>query len=121
MSQKLPKNNNLLSNARDLRKNMTPQERKLWYDFLRTYPVKIYKQKIIANYIVDFYCDSAKLVIELDGSQHYEEEAIAYDANRTEVFESYGLKVLRYTNLEIVKQFDAVCQEIDGEIQNRRK
>ena len=73
---------------------MTPQERRLWYQFLRTYPVKIYKQRIIGSYIVDFYCASAKLVIEIDGSQHFEEQGLAYDAERTSYLESFTLLLL---------------------------
>ncbi len=75
----LPKNPELLKRARQLRRDMTPQERRLWYDFFKIYPVHIYRQKIIGNYIVDFYCASSKLVIELDGSQHYSDEALEYD------------------------------------------
>ena len=108
----LPKNNDLLKNARALRKEMTPQELRLWYRFLRTYPVKIYKQRIIGEYIVDFYCHSARLVIELDGSQHYDPEGIAYDEARTAYLESLGLKVVRFSNADINVRFSAVCEEI---------
>ena len=79
----IPKDNSQLENARRLRSEMTPHERKLWYLFLRKYPVKIYKQRIIGRFIVDFYCASAKLVIELDGSQHYEPQGMAYDSERS--------------------------------------
>ena len=109
----LPKNNDLLKNARALRKEMTPQELRLWYRFLRTYPVKIYKQRIIGEYIVDFYCHSAKLVIEIDGSQHYDPQCIAYDKERTAFLESLGLKVIRFSNADINVRFSAVCEEID--------
>ena len=115
----IPKNNNLLENARYLRREMTPHERKLWYMFLRYYPVKIYKQRIIDSFIVDFYCASAKLVIELDGSQHYEEQGLAYDAKRTAILESYGLKVIRYSNYDIDRNFEAVCDQIDMIIKER--
>jgi len=98
---------------------MTPEERKLWYLFLRTYPVKIYKQRIISDYIVDFYCASAKLVIELDGSQHYEETGLLHDERRTAVIESYGLKVIRFSNADISQRFRAVCEQIDLEIKER--
>ena len=91
----VPKNGQMLPRARELRRNMTPQEKKLWYQFLRKYPVKIYKQRIIESFIVDFYCASAKLVIELDGSQHYTEQGEAYDAERSACFERYGLEVIR--------------------------
>jgi len=108
----VPKDNTKLKTARRLRREMTPHERKLWYLFLRTYPVKVYKQRIIGKYIVDFYCASAKLVIEIDGSQHYGEQD-SYDAARTAVLESYGLKVIRYSNREIDRDFPAVCEQID--------
>ncbi len=96
---------------------MTPQERKLWYLFLRKYPIKIYKQRIIDQYIVDFYCAKAKLVIEIDGSQHYTEEGMYHDANRSCAFEKYDLTVMRFSNREIDKEFDAVCEAIHAKIQ----
>ena len=108
----LPKNNDLLKNAKALRKEMTPQELRLWYRFLRTYPAKIYKQRIIGEYIVDFYCHAAKLVIEIDGSQHYDPEGVAYDEKRTAYLESLGLKVVRFSNADINVRFSAVCEEI---------
>lgn len=104
----------LLSSARKLRKNMTKEERHLWYDFLRTYPVKFTKQKIIGNYIVDFYCAEAKIVIELDGSQHFEPEAIEHDAVRTSFLASFGLTVYRIPNSEVNRNFTAVCEYIDS-------
>ena len=115
----IPKDNKQLENARRLRREMTPHERKLWYLFLRKYPVKIYKQRIIGGFIVDFYCASAKLVIELDGSQHYELQGLAYDAERSQFLTALGLKVLRFTNREIDKEFDGVCAQIDRAIQDR--
>ena len=108
----LSKNNDLLKNARTLRKEMTPQELRLWYRFLRTYPVKIYKQRIIGEYIVDFYCHPARLVIEIDGSQHYDPESVVYDKKRTTYLESLGLKVIRFSNADINVRFSAVCEEI---------
>ena len=116
----IPKDNAKLETARKLRREMTPHERKLWYLFLQKYPVKIYKQRIIGEYIVDFYCASAKLVIELDGSQHFEEQAAAYDAKRSEVLEAYGLKVIRFSNREVDREFKAVCEEIDRIINERK-
>ena len=110
---KIVKNNSLLTNARSLRKEMTKQERHLWYDFLRYYPVKIYKQRIIDNYIVDFYCAKARLVIELDGSQHYTADGLAYDAIRTAVLEKYHLYVMRFSNTDVDKNFEGVCLTID--------
>ena len=115
----IPKNNSLLENARRLRREMTPQERKLWYLFLRKYPVKIYKQRIIDSFIADFYCASAKLVIEIDGSQHYEEEGLAYDAERTAKIESYGLQVIRFSNADVDRNFSGVCERIDSVIKER--
>ena len=116
---KLNKNKSLLNIARILRRNMTRQEKHLWYDFLRHYPVKIYKQRIIDNYIADFYCHSARLVIELDGSQQYTTEGKSYDEARTEVLERYGLYVLRFSNRDIDDKFDGVCYIIDKTIKER--
>lgn len=109
----------LLPYARKLRGEMTPQERKLWYLFLRTYPIKIYKQKIIESFIVDFYCAPAKLVIEVDGSQHYMEDGLAYDKARSSILEKHQLKVLRFSNHDIDTHFSAVCDTIDHIIQSR--
>ena len=115
----LPKNEKLLKNARELRKEMTRHEKHLWYDFLKSYPIKIYKQKIIGNYIVDFYCHTAKLVIELDGSQHYFDEGIEQDKARDVFFNNLGLKVLRFSNREIDENFKGVCEYSDLMIKNR--
>ena len=114
----IPRKAKLLPNARALRRDMTPQERHLWYDFLRDYPVKIYKQRIIGSFIVDFYCAAAKLVIELDGSQHYEEQGLAYDAERTAFLEGLGLKVIRFSNADINSRFKSVCEAIHSTIQD---
>ena len=116
----IPKDNSKLETARKLRREMTPQERKLWYLFLQKYPVKIYKQRIIDRFVVDFYCASAKLVIEIDGSQHYEEQGKAYDTERTAILESYGLKVIRYSNREIDRHFREVCDQIDYIVKERQ-
>ena len=113
------KNNKMLPVARRLRREMTPQEKTLWYQFLRSYPVKIYKQRIIESFIVDFYCADARLVIELDGSQHYTEQGKAYDEERSQILNLYDLEVLRFTNLELDQQFDAVCEVIDREVKAR--
>ena len=115
----IPKDNNQLEIARQLRREMTPQERKLWYLFLRTYPVKIYKQRIIGKFIVDFYCACAKLVIEVDGSQHYEPQGMAYDAERSAFLTSLGLEVLRFSNRDIERNFNSVCEQIDLVIHQR--
>ena len=115
----LPRNTQNLDNARKLRREMTPQERHLWYDFLRTYPIKIYRQKIIGGYIVDFYCDAAKTVIELDGSQHYEESGLVYDEARSAYLKKLGLVVVRYLNQDITNNFSGVCENIDRVIKAR--
>ena len=101
-------------------RELTPQERHLWYDFLQHYPVKVYKQRIIDSFIADFYCASARLVIEVDGSQHFTAEGLLRDAARTEIIEQYDLLVVRYTNHEIDTQFDAVCNHIMHLIETRR-
>ena len=110
-------NKSLVNIGKTLRKNMTKEERRLWYDFLRGYPIRFLRQKIIGNYIVDFYCAKANLIIELDGSQHYEENAVSRDNERTEYLESQGLKVIRIPNNEINNNFCGVCEFIDNEIQ----
>ena len=116
----LPYNKNLIPKAKKLRKNMTPQEKHLWYDFLSKYPktFRFQRQKTINNYIVDFYCHKAKLVIELDGSQHFTDEGIIYDKERTKILQTYGLTIVRFTNYEIDKKFDSVCKYIDCYINN---
>ena len=108
------KNNNpeLTQIAQKLRKNMTKEERHLWYDFLKELPVTIQRQKVIGKYIVDFYCASANLVIEIDGSQHYELESIEEDAVRDKHMNNLGLVVKRYANNEIHKDFESVCADI---------
>lgn len=109
-------NPDLVPFAKNLRKNMTREERHLWYDFLKNHPFRFQRQKIIANYIVDFYCAEAKLVIELDGSQHFENEELQRDAERTAFLEQYGLKILRIPNIEINRNFQSVCEYIDLQI-----
>ena len=96
---------------------MTPHERKLWYLFLRKYQVKIYKQRIIGRFIVDFYCACAKLVIEIDGSQHYEPQSMAYDAERSVFLSALDLEVLRFSNRDIDRDYRGVCEQIDLTIQ----
>ena len=117
MDSKYNKNNIPL--ARQLRKNMTKEERHLWYDFLRTYSVKFIRQKTIGRYIVDFYCAEAQLVIELDGSQHYEPQGMAYDSERSAFLTALGLEVLRFSNRDIDRDFRGVCEQIDNAIQYR--
>lgn len=106
-------NKNLVPFAKQLRKEMTKEERHLWYDFLRSYPVRFSRQKVLGKYIVDFYSAEAKLVIELDGSQHFDEFAIKKDAERTSFLESYGLNVIRIPNNELNENFYEVCEYID--------
>ena len=105
-------NSKLTGNAKTLRKSMTKEERHLWYDFLKTLPVTANRQKVIGKYIVDFYIASSKIVIELDGSQHYEDNAKENDAKRDEFLKSLGIKVLRYSNLDINQRFESVCEDI---------
>ena len=105
-------NKEIVSTARMLRKNMTKEEKHLWYDFLRTYPVRFLRQKVLGKYIVDFYCAEAKLVVELDGSGHYTESGKQYDKERTVFLEEYGLTVIRISNLEIHNNFCGVCDYI---------
>ena len=112
-------NPKLVSNARKLRKNMTKEERHLWYDFLKDYPVRFYRQKILGRYIVDFYCADAKLVVELDGSQHYDPEAMKKEYKRTAFLEQYDLRVLRIPNNEVMKNVLGVCEHIDYHVRKR--
>ena len=110
-----------LTNARNLRHNMTPEERHLWYDFLRAYPIKFTRQKILGWYIADFYSASAKLIIELDGSQHYDLEHAEKDTARTQYLEQFGILVLRIPNNAIHTNFSGVCDYIDRIAQERTK
>ena len=105
-------NPKLKDNARELRKNMTKEERHLWYDFLKRLPVTVHRQKTLGTYIVDFYIASAKVVIELDGSQHYEKPHQARDEQRDAYMESIGCKVLRYSNADVNYRFEGVCEDI---------
>ncbi len=115
----LPRNKNLKALSANLRNKDTKEEKHLWYDFLRSYPVRFNRQRIIGGYIVDFHCPKAKLVIELDGSQHYEEETAAKDKARTEFLQSLDLEVIRFTNSDINRNFEAVCNAIDYEVKKR--
>ena len=105
-------NPNLTPHARELRKNMTKEEKKLWYQFLRDLPCQFHRQFVIGRYIVDFYCPLAKLIIELDGAQHYENDAPSYDKERDEYLQSLGNTVLRYTNIEFHRNFRGICEDI---------
>ncbi|MBQ6873642.1 MAG: endonuclease domain-containing protein [Clostridia bacterium] len=112
-------NKKLLENAKELRKHMTLQERHLWYDFLRKYHMKFYKQRPIATYIADFYCPEAKLVIEIDGSQHYSDEGLINDENRTYVLNMFDLEVIRFSNHDVNTNFEGVCIAINEKIKER--
>ena len=110
-------NAKLVPTAKMLRKNMTKEERHLWYDYLRTHPARFSRQKVLGNYIVDFYSAQAKLVIELDGGGHYTEAAKQYDEERTAFLQAYGLTVIRIPNNAIHNQFRDVCDYIDLQVQ----
>ena len=114
-------NKKLVSFARGLRKNMTKEEKHLWYDFLKNYDVKFNRQKVLGRYIADFYSAELKLVIELDGSQHYDPEAKLYDEERTEFFKGYDIEVIRINNLEVTRTFRGVCLYIDTIVKRRMK
>ena len=113
-------NKEMKDKAQELRRGATPQENKLWYDYLKHYAVQFRRQKQFARYIVDFYCSSAKLVIEIDGAQHYTEEGIIHDRARTAYLESLGLFVLRFTNHEVENRFEEICARIDQVVDERQ-
>ena len=115
----MAQNDKILRFSQKLRKNMTKEERHLWYDFLKSYPEQFKRQFPFGPYIVDFYCHQAKLVIELDGSQHCEPEEIAYDNARTAYLEEQGLYVLRISNRDVFVQFCPVCELIDRTVKTR--
>lgn len=101
----LPYQGKLIPRAKELRKDATKQENHLWYDFLRGYPMRFQRQKTIDGFIADFYCHVARLVVEVDGSQHYDEQGLAYDKERSAIFAEYGVKVIRFSNLEMSRAF----------------
>ena len=105
-------NQKLTRAAQSLRKNMTKEERRLWYEFLKELPITVNRQKTIGRYIVDFYCAAAKLVIELDGSQHYEAQGKMCDKIRDDYLKSQGFRILRYSNADINHRFKEVCEDI---------
>lgn len=109
----MERNKTLKGNAQALRKVMTKEEAKLWYQFLCRYQPRFHRQYVIGNYIADFYCHRAKLVVELDGSQHCGPGQMEYDRKRTEYLRSQGLTVLRFSNLDVMRQFRSVCEAID--------
>ena len=109
-------NKQLIPLAKHLRIEMTKEERHLWYDFLRSYPVRFSRQKVLGKYIADFYSAEARLVIELDGSQHYEPDEMQKDTDRTVFLEGYGLRVIRIPNNEVSRNFHGVCESIDAAV-----
>jgi very-short-patch-repair endonuclease len=111
-------NKNLIERARANRKEMTPAERRMWFDILKNLPYRFLKQRVIGNYIADFYCAAHQLVIEVDGDSHFNEEAIAYDLERTAYFFSLGIRVIRFTNNEVLQNSDGVFQEIKQILQS---
>ena len=110
-------NARLSPNARRLHREMTREERHLWYDFLKMLPLTVHRQKVLGNYIVDFYIASARLVVELDGSQHYEDTGLLKDTQRDAYLQSIGCKVLRYSNADINQRFVRVCEDINTHLQ----
>jgi very-short-patch-repair endonuclease len=116
----MEQNKKLKKNAQNLRKNLTKEEAHLWYQFLCRYPLRFRKQYVIGNYIVDFYCHQVKLVVELDGSQHCTPEEMEYDQKRTAYLEQQGLKVIRFSNLDVMRRFRDVCETIDRIVEERK-
>ena len=112
-------NSKLTARAQTLRKNMTKEERRLWYEYLRFYPFRFRRQVCFGNYILDFYCAAAKLAVELDGSQHYDPDEQRYDQRRTAYLNSLGIEVLRFSNLDVLQNLRGVCQAIDLAVSKR--
>ena len=110
-----------LRHSQELRKNMTKEERHLWYDFLKCYPLQFRRQVPVGNYIVDFLCHKAKLIIELDGSQHYNPDTLEYDRKRTVYLEEQGFFVLRFSNADVNIRFRGVCEAIDMTVKERMR
>jgi very-short-patch-repair endonuclease len=105
--------------AQKLRREATPEENKLWFQYLRTSKPQWYRQRVIGPYIADFYCKKSKVVVELDGGQHYEEQAVTYDAKRSNYFESEGILVLRFTNTDVRRRFYQVCEMIERTVKQQ--
>ena len=114
----LPYNRNLIAKAKELRKNMTAAEKKLWDECLRTFPLRVLRQKPIDNFIVDFYCAKLKLVIEVDGDSHFTDAARIKDEKRTNILQGYGLTVIRFINDDVLNNFEAICQSIHSLIES---
>ena len=115
----MERNEKLTNNARSLRKTMTKEEAHLWYQFLCRYKPRFHRQYVIGNYIADFYCHRAKIVVELDGSQHCDPGNVEYDRKRTEYLRSQDLEVLRFSNLDVMRRFRDVCEAIDMAVKRR--
>jgi very-short-patch-repair endonuclease len=114
-------NKNLIDRAKDNRKEMSPAERRMWYDILKNLPYRFLRQRVIGNYIVDFYCAAYQLAIEVDGDSHYTEEAIAYENERTAYFAALGIRVVRFTNDEVLQNPDGVMEELKRVLENASK
>jgi very-short-patch-repair endonuclease len=109
-------NRQLVEKAKELRKNMTPAEKKLWYGYLRMFKFRILRQRPINNFIVNLFCAQLRLLIEVDGESHFTDEGKDYDWERTQILEGYGLKVLRFSNDEVLQDWEGVCRRIEEEI-----
>ena len=112
-------NKKLTPRAQKLRKEMTKEERRLWYEYLRNYPYRFRRQVTFGNYILDFYCAAAKLAVELDGSQHYEPQGQTYDDKRTDFLNRMGIAVLRFSNTDVLQNLAGVCQVIGMAVDER--
>jgi len=112
-------NKSLTPNAQKLRREMTSQERKLWYEYLKNLPVRFGRQRIVREYILDFYCAQGKLAIELDGSQHYEQDGMQKDRIRDEFLKSFGIEVIRYSNTDVDHHFSGVCSDIEKHLREK--
>ena len=115
----LPYKKELIPKAKEMRKAMTPQESHLWYDYLRNYPVRFQRQKAVSSFIADFYCHKARLIVEVDGSQHFTEQGVAYDNERTAILSEFNLYVIRFSNYDVNVNFESVCAEIDRVVTER--
>ena len=113
----MPYSKDLNSNVKQLRNHMTDEESKLWYQYLRSYPVRFTRQKPVGFFILDFYCAKYKLGIELDGSQHATEQGLAHDEERSRILAAFSINILRFTNDQVRNEFSAVCRQIDQQVQ----
>ena len=114
-------NHNLTPRAQELRRNMTKEERRLWFEYLRNHPYRFRRQVAFGRYILDFYCAAAKLAVELDGSQHYDPEIMQYDQSRTAFFERNGIQIIRFSNTDVLQNLRGVCEAIDLAINDHIK